>query len=204
MAILKNVPEIGALLQGHSNEDIDSRIAQMREAVIRDAAQDPKIAEFDLLGSGHKVIGKDDRREPLFAETLENVDGQRCLTIEGHPFLQLVVAIHRLKAVVCLYGFTRLEPSPTIAEAMLEDVRLAVDGVPLSEAAEWLPAMEQFGEGIFLKVRPDAIRAWAAKAPVKDRVCSCNGDWKSKTPDTIPSRETPVCHTSFSTAFRMH
>ena len=59
------------MLQGHSNEDIYSRIVQMRETVIRDAAQDPKIAEFDLLGSGQPVIGKDDRREPLFARRCE-------------------------------------------------------------------------------------------------------------------------------------
>jgi hypothetical protein len=32
----------------------------------------------------------------------------------------------------------------------LEDIRLAVDGAPISVDRDWLPAMEQFGEGLFI------------------------------------------------------
>jgi hypothetical protein len=52
---------------------------------------------------------------------------------------------------------------------MLEDVRLTVAGAPLSEAADWLPAMEQLGEGIFLKLRPEAVRAWLKRKAVQRR-----------------------------------
>jgi len=83
--------------------------------------------------------------------------------------LHSVVAVHRLRAVTCLYGFTRLEPAATYTEEMLEDVRLTVDGAPLSEAADWLPAMEQLGEGIFLKIRPEAVRAWLKRQAVQRR-----------------------------------
>jgi hypothetical protein len=169
VGILKNVPEIGASIGGYNNEDIYARIVQLREAVGREAIQDPKVAEFDLLGSGEPAIGSDARGEPLFAETLNLADIGRCTARNGEPLLQSVVAVHRLRAVTCLYGFTRLEPAATLTEQMLEDVRIAVDGAPLAEAADWLPAMEQLGEGIFLIIRPAAVRAWLQRQEVRDR-----------------------------------
>jgi hypothetical protein len=169
VGILKNVPEIGASLGRYSNEDIYTWIRQMRDAVTRDAVQDPRVAEFDLLGSGNRVIGADARGEPLFAETLDIPDIAQCTTRDGDQLLESVVAVHRLRAVTCLYGFTRLEPAATFAEQVLEEVRLAVAGAPLSEAADWLPAMEQFGEGIFLKIRPEAVRAWLLRPEVQNR-----------------------------------
>jgi hypothetical protein len=169
MKVLRNVAEIGASLAAFSDEDVYARIVQMRESVQLEAAQDPKIAEFDLLGSGAVTIGADDRKQPLFAETLVGLALDQPATRNGIPFLESIVALHRLRAVTCLYGFTRLEPSPTIAEALLEDVRLAVDGAPLAEAADWLPAMEQFGEGIFIKNRSDAIRGWISHDGVRKR-----------------------------------
>ncbi|MGX1165762.1 hypothetical protein AB7M16_002028 [Bradyrhizobium sp. USDA 372] len=169
IGVLKNVPEIGASIGRFSNEEVYARIVQLREAVVREALQDPKIAEFDLLGSGEAVIGTDGPREPLFAEAVQEIDFDRCKTTGGESLLEAVVAVHRLRAVTCLYGFTRLEPAPTFAEQLLEDVRLAVDGAPLAEAADWLPAMEQLGEGVFLKIRPKAIRDWIQGKFVQER-----------------------------------
>jgi hypothetical protein len=166
VGILKNVPEIGASIGSYSNDEIYARVVQLRDAVMREAIQDPKIAEYDLLSSGDRLIGTDAPGEPLFAETL-NVEGiDRCLSWNNEPILQSIVAVHRLRAVTCLYGFTRLEPAPTFAEQMLEDVRLAVDGAPLSEIADWLPAMEQLGEGVFLTLKPNVIRDWLQRDTV--------------------------------------
>jgi hypothetical protein len=133
------------------------------------AVEDPKLAEFDLLGRGDPVISAGGQSEPLFAETV-NVPGiDRCVAGDDAPLVASIVAVRRLRSVTCLYGFTRLEPAPTFAEQMLEDVRIAVDGAPLAETADWLPAMEQFGEGIFLKIRPQAIRHWLQGQEVEDR-----------------------------------
>ena len=165
----KNVPEIGAAIGQYANDAIFARIVQLRQSAAKEAVEDPKIAEFDLLGSGDNVIGADARDEPLFAETLALADIGRCITSDGNALLDSVVAVHRLRAVTCLYGFTRLEPAPTFTEQMLEDVRLAVHGAPLAEAADWLPALEQFGEGIFLKIRPEAVRAWLLRPTVRNR-----------------------------------
>ena len=42
------------------------------------------------------------------------------------------------------------QAAPTSADGELEDVRLSVHGAPRSLGAEWLPAVEQFGEGLFI------------------------------------------------------
>ena len=91
-------------------------------------------------------------------------------------FLKNVVKVHRLREVTCLYGFTRLEPPPTSAESELDEIQLAVDGADLARTVEWLPAIEQFGEGIFLHVAPEFLKDWldealksSAKAAISSR-----------------------------------
>ncbi|TBH59768.1 DUF1998 domain-containing protein [Rhizobium leguminosarum] len=169
VGILKNVPEIGAALAPYGDDEIYQRILRMREAVVNEAMQDPKIAEFDLLASGEHLIGADRPGEPLFAQTLTVSGSGACLSADGLSVLDRIVAVHRLKAVTCLYGFTRLEPAPTMADQLLEDVSLAVDGAPLGLRSDWLPAMEQLGEGIFFSVRPSSIRQWLQRPSVVDR-----------------------------------
>jgi hypothetical protein len=169
IGVIRNVGEIGATLKGYSDADVFARIQQLRERDRHDAVVHPKVEEFDLLASGKAIIGRDAESEPLFAETLSAVDLDRVGTRDGCRLLASVVAVHRLRAVTCLYGFTRLEPAPTMSEALLEEVQLAVDGAPLAENADWLPAMEQRGEGIFLRIDAAGIRAWQGRGEVGAR-----------------------------------
>ena len=74
-----------------------------------------------------------------------------------------LVAVHRLREVSCLYGFTRFEAAPTGADGEIEDIQLAVRGAPISRDADWLPAIEQFGEGIFIHFDEAAIAQWLQK-----------------------------------------
>ncbi len=86
-----------------------------------------------------------------------------------------VVKVHRLREVICLYGFTRLEPPPTSAESELDDIQLAVDGADLARSVEWLPAIEQFGEGIFLHFSNDFIRRWLSQDGVAEKAGRLRG-----------------------------
>ena len=49
------------------------------------------------------------------------------------------------------------------ADGEIEDVQLAVRGAPISRDADWLPAIEQFGEGIFIHFDEAAIGQWLAE-----------------------------------------
>jgi hypothetical protein len=77
--------------------------------------------------------------------------------------------VHRLREVMSLYGFTRLEPAPSASDGNLEEIDLAVRGAPIAEQAHWLPAIEQFGEGIFLHFDSTAIEVWERRPEVRKR-----------------------------------
>lgn len=78
--------------------------------------------------------------------------------------LDQVVLVTRLREVQALLGFTRLT-APDRRE--LDPVnRLALGRA----APTWVPAFEQRGEGIFLQLREDRLRAWEAKVATHPRM----------------------------------
>ncbi|WP_051505551.1 DUF1998 domain-containing protein [Mesorhizobium sp. WSM2561] len=130
-------------------------------------AANPRIAEFDLLASGAPIIGNDGAGSFLFAETIDR--NRLDLRAPWSELLKGIVKVHKLREVTCLYGFTRLEPPPTSAESELDEIQLAVDGADLARVVDWLPALEQFGEGIFLHIAPEYLRRWLDKPAVGAR-----------------------------------
>ena len=157
LEVLRSLPTTKGAFAEFSDDDI-LRALQADGAGGDLIAANPRVAEFDLLASGRPFIGNDDAGSFLYAETLDR--SRLSLTPRWDAFLQGVVKVHRLREVTCLYGFTRLEPPPTSAESELDEIQLAVDGADLARAVEWLPAIEQFGEGIFLHISPMYLKSW--------------------------------------------
>jgi hypothetical protein len=159
---------VGAALAGYTDEEVFARLQQMQTGQKSEGVEDPKLAEFALFSSGRLLIGENARKAQLHAETL----ARRIWDPNDDPLLagiKSLVAVHRLREVSCLYGFTRFEPAPLSSED-LEDVGLAVAGAPLGRAPAWLPAAESFGEGIFLAFSPEALAAWLARVESKSRL----------------------------------
>ena len=166
LAFLRLDPRLKDAFRDFSDDEIERAIAADVPGTAA-ASADPRVAEFDLMASGKPTIGDAGAESSFFGETLD-LDA---LKFE-HPWRDLlrgIVKVHRLREVTCLYGFTRLEAPPTSAESEMEDLKLAVDGADLAREVEWLPALEQFGEGIFLHFSPEALAAWAAKPEVVAR-----------------------------------
>ena len=160
---------IAASLGPFSDQDIFERLKRIREGARTDATRSPKVAEFDVFASGREEIGQNNPNAKLYAQTLK-----REVWTANAPDIDLssvksLVAVHRLREVSCLYGFTRFEAAPTSSDGYIEDVSLAVDGAPISRDADWLPAIEQFGEGLFVHIDEVAIRAWLARTGVNER-----------------------------------
>lgn len=155
-----------------SDDAIFQRLQQVREQSKADSTVPPKIAEFDVFTSGQRLIGENRADSRLHAETLSRETWSADDHIGCGALLKNVVAVHRLREVSCLYGFTRFEAAPSEADDELEDVYLAVDGATLSQQATWLPAVEQFGEGIFLHFDETAVQAWLGHPEVQARVAA--------------------------------
>lgn len=161
-------PQVGASLVGYTDEEVFARLQSMASGSGDTAeAQDAKVAEFEILSSGRRLIGENSPSALLHAETLDRRlwDPDRSADLVG---IASLVAVHRLREVSCLYGFTRFEPA-AFATDDLEDVGLAVDGAPLAQSPAWLPAVEAFGEGFFLTFEPGALAAWLARPGVMAR-----------------------------------
>jgi MrfA Zn-binding domain len=155
-------------LDEYSDEDVFACVQRLSAGGAADAVADPRIAEFEVFASGRKLIGENRPNALLHAETLR----RELWDPHSEPLLagiEGLVAVHRLREVVCLYGFTRFEAAPTVSDDVLEDVGLAVRGAPLGEASDWLPAIEQFGEGLFVQFKPDAILHWLARPGAQQR-----------------------------------
>jgi Domain of unknown function (DUF1998) len=161
-------PEVAATLQGYSDNDVFDRLKQIKEGVKATASKDPRIAEFELLASGRRVIGEPRPDARLHAKTLLRAAWDR----EADPLcagIASLVAVHRLREVSCLYGFTRFEPAP-LADDGLEDIGLAIRGAALGVHNDWLPAIEQFGEGLFIQIDPMALTKWLGREQTKVRL----------------------------------
>ncbi|WP_166000823.1 DUF1998 domain-containing protein [Bacillus sp. Cs-700] len=96
------------------------------------------------------------------------------LEVEGVPnrysdFLSNLVRVKRLKEVIVLKGFTRVQPLPDLTSRLSNEsddnqevsdsdqVQLA----PLStERLGWLPGVETYGEGIFLTINNEKLIKW--------------------------------------------
>lgn len=162
-------PQVQANLAGYSDQEVYARIATMASSTTGvDAAEDPKFAEFALFSSGRTLIGDHAPNALLHGETLQRSlwDPEQDNALAG---IGSLVAVHRLREVSCIYGFTRFEPAP-LASDELEDVGLAVSGAPLAKSPDWLPAVDQYGEGFFLQFSPEALATWLAREAVQHRV----------------------------------
>lgn len=174
-AARKSNPALRAALDGWSDADVLARIGQLRQGQNQALDKAPKVAEYDLLASGLDEIGSDAPDARLYARTLARAawDGHRPRLAP----IAAVVAVHRLREVSCLYGFTRFDAAPTAIDGNLEELTLSVEGAALATELDWLPAVEQRGEGLFLRFDPAAIAAWKARPAVTQRADLLRRGW---------------------------
>ncbi|WP_237408463.1 hypothetical protein [Streptomyces sp. M2CJ-2] len=83
-----------------------------------------------------------------------------------------IVLADRLREVRALSGFTRVSPDATVVAA------------DTSRRLKWLPAVEVFGEGVFLTLDRDALREWEQDVEVRRRVAGMRAHL-----DRVPGEE---------------
>ncbi|MEA3640224.1 MAG: DUF1998 domain-containing protein [Lamprobacter sp.] len=88
-------------------------------------------------------------------------------------WFDLIGAVSRLREVRALAAFSRIEPWPSGADRIQDEIEKG-NLSPLSKnPMNWLPAAEILGEGIFLRFRVDAVEAWISDNPgIKDRAAA--------------------------------
>lgn len=176
-------PKVAASLGPYDDGEIFDRLQRIREGARIDASRSPKLSEFDTFASGRAEIGYNHPTAKLYAQTLPRDVWAATDAGIDLATIKNLVAVHRLREVSCLYGFTRFEAAPTGADGDIEDVQLAVRGAPISRDADWLPAIEQFGEGIFIHFDEGAIGQWLQRDPTAQRhrkLLAGYGHWQKR------------------------
>lgn len=108
------------------------------------------------------------------------------LTSGLDKYLARLIAIPRLREVRTLIGFSRIEApemDPTM-EVFNEEQGFAVTTVPISaKQLDWLPAVENLGEGVFLRLNSRRLENWENLDAVKRRannLLDAYSSWRQK------------------------
>ncbi len=81
--------------------------------------------------------------------------------------VETVIQVHRLREVLALAGFTRLEPVMPNVDGEYEG---GVEPAAIALEPAWFPAVENRGEGILIRLRADAVAEWLEREPVQQRL----------------------------------
>jgi hypothetical protein len=161
LARVRRKPTVASRLQEHADDSVFEAIQRLRAG---DAAMDRPVkeVEFEALAEATDELGADTPDGDFYARAVPKIHWNAPWM---EPF-DRVVLVHRLREVVAQVGFTRFEAAgPDIQGELSMDVqpaRLATD-------ANWLPACENRGEGIFLQLNSSAVTRWLERPEVVTR-----------------------------------
>lgn len=193
LALLKRKPKI---MEGLAPFGVQETLEAIRQAKTGKLGERPvKLVEIEALLAAEEGFGDDvpidhnfhARRLPDRAWRVS----KRCDGIEA------VIQLHRLREVLALTGFTRLEAvTPDIQGEYETDVERA----QIALEPQWFPAVENRGEGVFVQLRTSAVKNWLERAGVRDRLddlATGHGRWMKdrKTQRPFPGGPYVLLHT---------
>jgi hypothetical protein len=163
LAFVKRLPEVAAALSGFSDDEVAQAITARRAGQDGPPQRPIRVAEFELLTCGQEVIGENKPDSVFYAEEYRREHWRSDLTRD----IERVLIVHRLREVSALLGYTRFDYiTPDIDGEFDVDIRRAKLGVNNN----WIPAIENRGEGLFLQFNKNAVDEWKERAFVKDQV----------------------------------
>lgn len=140
----------------------------------------------DLYEDEYQVFCLRDYEQPDDLQfRIESTEVPESLT----DYIEDVIMVKRLREVLALKGFRRISPEkPENGDDRFDGYHLEGDCVPLSETPlNWYPGIEMLGEGIFIKIKENALAAWEEQneeyyAPMKKRLEASNVECENFSP----------------------
>ena len=164
LAFVKRHPEVANRLGPFSDEEVLEAITARNSGDV--AAERPiKHVELDALLAVPEGFGDDVPVDPDFhARRLPEPVWRRSTRFDA---VEAVIQVHRLREVLALAGFTRLEP---VMPNLDGEYEAEVERADIAMEPSWFPAVENRGEGILLQLRPEAAADWLGRPPVRERL----------------------------------
>lgn len=149
-----NAPE----LEQFEPEQVWVALARRREGTAEASGLDLRQEEWRALQAEPGTI---DPRAEFQSESVP-------VPPEMEPFVDRVVLLERLREVRALRGFTRIDAIPDLGEmGEVEALKGGMSPVMRQRPPGWYPGVEFRGEGIFVQLDEEAVRAWEERAEVK-------------------------------------
>ncbi len=163
LVFLKKKPKIAEKLFPFSDLEVLNAIKETKSG---GATEKPvKQVELDVILAAPDGYGDDVPVDPDFhARRLPDRAWRHSGRFDG---IESVFQLHRLREVLALIGFTRLEAEiPDINGEYDTDVKRA----EIALEPQWFPAVENRGEGVFIKLRSASVKSWLERPAVKQRL----------------------------------
>jgi len=155
LSVARKMSEIGDALREYSDEEVMEAIETYQGGKGKGGNPNVKEVEFAALTRAEKELGSDVPNGDFYARALPDKQWkENCPWMHG---IDRIVLVHRLREVMTQYGFTRFEAPVSNPSGELD---LTLQVAKLSIEANWLPAVENRGEGIFLQFSQKAIERW--------------------------------------------
>lgn len=180
---------VGAMAEDFMEEN-NVTVDELCKEIIRrkNYLEDPKRADLkhdELCSFTGKMIFQSKFKHKNFKIT--QLDTPKQLS----PYISDVIRVDRLREVRVLKSFTRIHQAASPSEAGNAEF-----GEISSERKQWLPAVENKGEGIFFSLNDKKIADWASQNAVQNRAKEIDRvleeDWKAfDTDEERPIKVTP-------------
>ena len=153
--------KVSAALESLSNEEVWQEVARRKSGGLPTTVG-IREAEIKTLLLSPDTAGTDQPDGLFYARTIAIPASEPTLTGK----LSRVVKVHRLREVIAQVGFTRFEAA--VADVNGE-LALDVERADLAFDQDWLPAVENRGEGVFIGLNSEAVKAWLNRPAVTRR-----------------------------------
>lgn len=167
LPVIRSIPKIATRLAGIADSDVLASVLRVGKGVAQFAERPVKEVEFEAFSDATEELGSDQPDGDFYARALPPA-------VWSAPWMtpiQRVILVHRLREVIAQVGFTRFESLGADVNGELPDeLALNVKAAALAKDQDWLPAVENRGEGVFLLFDAKAIGEWLDRPAVKARL----------------------------------
>ena len=164
---IKKKPRVTEMLAPFGSDVVLQAIAVRKRTPGVLAERPLKQVELDAILDAPEGFGDDIPVDPHFhARRLPERVWKRT---GGLPdgIVAAVIQVHRLREVAALAGFTRFEP---VMRDIDGEYASDVERAALAMEADWFPAVENRGEGVFVQIGTPAVLKWSRRAAVGERI----------------------------------
>ena len=162
LGVLKGaISALNSALESFDDALVLQHIQAKRDGV-RPSRRPIKVEEFEALTGAAESLGEDRPEGVFFAKRLK-LPAIKPAVLSA---VERVVLVHRLREVTAQIGFTRFEP---VVPDLQGELDLEVRRASLATEVSWVPAMESWGEGVFVQFSNEALTGWRQRLEVQQR-----------------------------------